>query len=69
MGETIDFPGTVKADNDADKLRAEQCLSELDEILKRHNCVMLPYHSIVGAEVTFGILVKARPYVPATSMN
>lgn len=43
------------------KKRAEKCLDQIQKILKRYDCVIIPIISFVGTKVITGIDIQAKP--------
>ena len=63
------FPG-IKAGEETDKARAERCMSRVIEVLQEENCGLLPDFRLVGATVSAGITIIAKPLdVPTTTLN
>ena len=44
-----------------DKLRANKCLQEVNQVLQRYDCVIMPQIAFRGPKMEFGWFVQAIP--------
>jgi hypothetical protein len=60
MGIPI-FGQEVPLLGDEPKKRAEKCLEQIQQILKRYNCALIPVITIAGTKIVAAMDVVAKP--------
>ena len=55
---------------ETDKKRAEKCLQQIQKILERYNCALIPVITIAGTKIIAAMDVAAKPQkIPGRTDN